>query len=143
MIDFDTIRILREERNWTQEQMAEKLGLSRNGYAKIEAGKSMPNLKRLHDIAELLDVQFAELLKSEHKSIVQIGENYHSNNNYYNHDEKLQSDVAKLTAEIDKLQLILKHQQERIDDLKLLLNQKDDIINALKELNKKDELIAL
>ncbi|WP_253850740.1 helix-turn-helix transcriptional regulator [Moraxella nonliquefaciens] len=78
MIDFDTIRELREERNWTQEQMAEKLGLTRNGYAKIETGKSTPSLERLDEIASLFGVKLFELLKLDSKSVVyQIGENYH------------------------------------------------------------------
>lgn len=63
MIDFDTIRELREERHWTQEQMAEKLGLTRNGYAKIETGKSTPSLERLDEIASLFGVKLFELLK--------------------------------------------------------------------------------
>lgn len=41
MIAYDTIRELREQRNWTQEYMAEQLGLTRNGYAKIERGESV------------------------------------------------------------------------------------------------------
>lgn len=145
MIDFDTIRELREERQWTQEQMAEKLGLTRNGYAKIETGKSLPNLERLDEIAKLFGVQLFELLKLDQQNVVyQIGENYHGNNNYYNNNEKLQSEIDKLKAETEKLQLIIKHQQERIDDLKTLLTQKDELIQVLRKLNKStEELIAL
>ncbi|RKW38442.1 MAG: XRE family transcriptional regulator, partial [Moraxella sp.] len=40
MIAYDVIKELREERNWSQEQMAERLGMSKNGYAKIERGES-------------------------------------------------------------------------------------------------------
>ena len=36
----EKIRIMREVRNWTQEEMAEKLGMSHNGYAKIERGET-------------------------------------------------------------------------------------------------------
>lgn len=145
MIDFDTIRELREERQWTQEQMAEKLGLTRNGYAKIETGKSLPNLERLDEIAKIFGVQLFELLKLDQQNVVyQIGENYHGNNNYYNNNEKLQSEIDKLKAETEKLQLIIKHQQERIDDLKTLLTQKDELIQVLRKLNKStEELIAL
>ena len=76
MIDFDTIRELREQRQWTQEQMAEKLGLTRNGYAKIETGKSMPSLERLDEIAGLFGVKLFELLKLDGQNVVyQIGEN--------------------------------------------------------------------
>lgn len=133
MIDFDAIRELREERNWTQEQMAEKLGLTRNGYAKIETGKSLPNLERLDEIAKLFDVKLFELLKLDHQNVVyQIGENYHGNNNHYHNNEKLQNDIKCLKLENDKLQLTIQYQQEKIDDLKTLLAQKDELIQTLK-----------
>ncbi|MCG7411536.1 helix-turn-helix domain-containing protein [Moraxella nonliquefaciens] len=133
MIDFDTIRELREERHWTQEQMAEKLGLTRNGYAKIETGKSTPNLERLDEIASLFGVKLFELLKLDSKSVVyQIGENYHGNNNYYNNNEKLQEQIHQLHNDIEKLRLIIAHKDE-------LLNQKNEYIKILKHLAKADD----
>ena len=35
----EKIRMLRELNQWSQEEMAERLGMSHNGYAKIERGK--------------------------------------------------------------------------------------------------------
>ena len=128
MIDFDTIRELREQRQWTQEQMAEKLGLTRNGYAKRETGKSMPSLERLDEIAGLFGVKLFELLKLDGQNVVyQIGENYHGNNNYYNNNEKLQTEIDKLKLEMEKLNLIIAHRDE-------LLKQKEDYIQVLKKL---------
>ena len=128
MIDFDTIRELREQRQWTQEQMAEKLGLTRNGYAKIETGKSMPSLERLDEIAGLFGVKLFELLKLDGQNVVyQIGENDHGNNNYYNNNEKLQTEIDKLKLEMEKLNLIIAHRDE-------LLKQKEDYIQVLKKL---------
>lgn len=93
--------------------MAEKLGLTQQGYAKIETGKSLPNLERINEIAKLFGVEIFELLKTENKSVVyQIGENYHGNNNYYNHNEKLQHEIEKLKLEIEKLKLIIAHKDE-------------------------------
>ena len=43
----DKIRTLRELRHWSQEEMAERIHMSKNGYAKIERGESKPNLDRL------------------------------------------------------------------------------------------------
>lgn len=120
MIDFDTIRELREHRSWTQEEMAEKLGMTRNGYAKIERGESTPNLERLDEIASVLGVKVIELLRLENKQVVcQISEN-HSNNHYYNSDNSS-------APEIEKLKLVIAHQNE-------LLAQKDEYIAALKRL---------
>lgn len=65
MINIETIRELREQNDWTQEQMAEKLGITRNGYAKIERGESIPNLERLSEIATLFGVEVTELLDNK------------------------------------------------------------------------------
>lgn len=40
----EKIRMFREQKKWTQEEMAEKLHLFLSGYAKIEQGKSQPNV---------------------------------------------------------------------------------------------------
>lgn len=128
MIDFDTIRELREQRQWTQEQMAEKLGLTRNGYAKIETGKSTPSLERLDEIANILGVKVIELLKLENKAVIVQTQNYEANyyQNYQN-NEKLQTEIDKLKLEMEKLNLIIAHKDE-------LLKQKEDYIQVLKKL---------
>lgn len=127
MIDFDTIRELREQRNWTQEQMAEKLGLTRNGYAKIERGESMPNLQRLNGIADMLGVKVTQLLKLDKSVIVQT-QNYEANyyQNYHN-SEQLKTEIGQLSSNIEKLQLIIRHKDE-------LLAQKDKEIELLRRL---------
>lgn len=117
MINVETIRELREQNDWTQEQMAEKLGITRNGYAKIERGESMPNLERLNDIATLFGVEITELLDNKN-FICQISENY--SNNYYNSDQSL-------VSEIKELKLIISHKDE-------LLAQKDKEIALLRKL---------
>lgn len=131
MIAYDTIRELREQRNWTQEYMAEQLGLTRNGYAKIERGESTPSLERLDDIAKVLDVRVIELLKLDNqKFICQISENH--SNNYYNGDDTLRH-------EIEKLKLIIAHKDE-------IIQQKDEYIQVLKKManiNTHSELIEL
>lgn len=43
----DKIRTIRETRNWSQEDMAEKMNMSKNGYAKIERGETKLNLHKL------------------------------------------------------------------------------------------------
>ena len=58
------IRIMREIKNWTQEEMAEKLGMSHNGYAKIERGETKLYLEKLNQIAQIfnIDVRRRQLL---------------------------------------------------------------------------------
>lgn len=133
MTTQDTIRKLRENQQLTQDDMAERLGISKNGYGKIERGQSELSLKRLKQIAEILGVDMAELMNN--KDLIFIGKNRDFVQNNY-HDNQIQ---------IEKLQLIIKHQEQRIDDLQKLLEQKDELINLLKHTTVQcnDELIEL
>lgn len=56
------IKKVRELRNYTQEYMAEKLGLSQNGYGKMEREDSDISVTRLTQIAEILEVNLLDLL---------------------------------------------------------------------------------
>jgi transcriptional regulator with XRE-family HTH domain len=59
----ENIRKIRELRNYTQEYMADQLGLSVSGYGKIERSDSDINLSRITQIAEVLNVSRTSLLE--------------------------------------------------------------------------------
>ncbi len=122
----ENIRNLREEHNLSQDDMAEKLGMSVNGYGKIERGQSDLSLKRLQQIAEVFDIDVSEIVKSTDKEMaLVIGENHGVMQNNYHAD----------STEIEKLTLIIQHQQEKINDLKDIVSQKDEYIKLLKKLS--------
>lgn len=56
------IRKVREYRNYTQDYLAAKLGISQNAYSKIELSYSKITLDRLFHIALILEVEVMELL---------------------------------------------------------------------------------
>lgn len=115
----DNIKQLRELKQWSQEEMAGYVNMSKNGYAKIERGESKPNLDRLKKIAQVLDIDLIELIQSEEKGVVcLISENNNNFNQYH--------DTQSLTSKIEKLELSLTHKDE-------LLAQKNNEIEALKE----------
>ncbi|THA10590.1 helix-turn-helix domain-containing protein [Rodentibacter pneumotropicus] len=58
----EKIKLLREDRQWTQEEMAQKLSMTTKGYAKIERGETISNLPRIEQIAEVFDMDICELL---------------------------------------------------------------------------------
>lgn len=60
-----TIRKVRAYRNYTQDYLAAKLQISQNAYSKIELGYSNITLARLIDIAEILEVDLAQLIKAD------------------------------------------------------------------------------
>jgi len=59
------IRKIREFRNYTQDYLAAKLNISQNAYSKIELGYSSITLNRLIQIAAILEIELADLIKPE------------------------------------------------------------------------------
>lgn len=59
----EKIRTIRETRNWSQEDMAQKMNMSKNGYAKIERGETKLNLHKLEQIANIFNIDVLELIK--------------------------------------------------------------------------------
>lgn len=55
------IKRLREKRDWTQDDLAEKVGLSRSAIANIEIGKSSPRQETLKRLAAALGVAESSL----------------------------------------------------------------------------------
>lgn len=74
----ETIRKLRTLKGYSQESMAQQLGLSPNGYAKIERDETDISLKRLEAIADILKVDIFKILNFDEKQIFSM---YHTQNN--------------------------------------------------------------
>ena len=55
----EKIKHLREGKHWSQEEMAQKLNMSKNGYAKIERGETSASLEQ---VAGVLGIGLCELL---------------------------------------------------------------------------------
>ena len=60
----ENIQYLRKKRNWSQEALAEKVGVSRQTIAKWEAGESAPDLEMGDKLSAALDVSLDELAHS-------------------------------------------------------------------------------
>ena len=56
----EKIKHLREGKHWSQEEMAQKLNMSKNGYAKIERGETSASLGRLEQVAAVLGIGLCE-----------------------------------------------------------------------------------
>jgi len=59
------IRKIREYRNYTQDYLAAKLGISQNAYSKIELGYSNITLNRLIEISDILEVDLIDLIRHD------------------------------------------------------------------------------
>ena len=61
-IQGDRVRYLRKNRGWTQEQLAEKLGVTRPYLTYIERSNHGQSMEILFKLKELFDVSFDYLL---------------------------------------------------------------------------------
>ena len=125
----EKIRKIREAKDWSQEQMAEKLDMSLNGYAKIERGESKIYLDKLEQIAQVFDIDVIELMQSDGKNICfqiesPLGSVYQGGGE------------TQMWIEIERLKLELSHAREKESLLTKMLDQKDSEIQALKDLLK-------
>ena len=62
------LKDLRKESGRTQEQLAEKLYVSRRTVSRWETGNNMPDLDLLIELADLYQVDLREILNGERKS---------------------------------------------------------------------------
>ena len=62
------LKTLRKEKNLTQEQLAERLGVSGRTVSRWETGNNMPDISLLVEIADFYDVSIPELIDGERKS---------------------------------------------------------------------------
>lgn len=117
------IRKLRELHQLTQEDMAERTTLSKNGYANIESGESVPSIDSLGKIAHVFGMKIEDLISFNHDdfhiSVINGYVNHLSNGNIHNGDKELETKVKLLEQQV-------KHEQ-------ILNAQKDEVILALKE----------
>ena len=87
----------RKEKNLTQEQLAEKLGVSNKTVSKWETGKCMPDYSVVQSLCEQLEITVAELMngeEAEEKSVC-------------TYDEEQIIDLLRRTQELEKQKNIL------------------------------------
>ncbi len=71
MILADKISQLRKAQNWSQEDLAYKLGVSRQSVSKWEQGTSIPDLDKIIKLSQIFDVSCDYLLKDQNDSVIE------------------------------------------------------------------------
>ena len=87
---YRNFSILRKKKGLTQEEIAEKLGVSRSAVAKWESGASSPNIELVESIAIYFNVTFDELLCGKMAPLSEITM------------ERLSAQMSELLSEIRK-----------------------------------------
>lgn len=117
----EKIRIMRKLKSFSQEEMAEKLGLSLDRYVNIERGATDTTIsKKLEQIAEIFDTDLMELLSFGEKSVVCLtgGKNHTYNVGMVTHTANTSVDFKN---EFEKSQLIIEALHSEIAYLKEII----------------------
>ncbi|RRD90838.1 helix-turn-helix domain-containing protein [Conchiformibius steedae] len=124
---YEKIRKIRELNRWSQEEMAKRLNMSPNGYAKIERGETKLRLEKLMQIAQVFNMDVLELMANDKGMVFFMNEscdyNYMGATTYHHTHY---AEVAN-GAEIEKLKLIIEHKDE-------IIEQKNSELAALKKI---------
>lgn len=63
-MDFNNLKMFRKQNGFTQEQVAEKLGVSRQAVAKWERGESVPDIENVIALADMYEVTVDSLVRN-------------------------------------------------------------------------------
>ena len=127
MLFNEKLKMLRKESKMTQEQLAEKLNVSRQAITKWEAGDGVPDIENLKQISKVFNITIDELIKEEKN--VQIEEK-----KKYNYIEELEIDHTKhFDINICKIEEVnfIRNDEEKVK-VELLSNNNDNLKNSFK-----------
>lgn len=130
----EKIRILREMNRFTQEEMANKLGMSINGYSNIERGETGVHIEKLEKIADILGVKAVELMSFGERNTVYCTGGENNVNSGLNIIGRV--DDTDLIFSAEKLRAEISHQQEVIELQKKEIQSLQEIIDLLKKKQK-------
>ena len=63
-MNFNHLKLLRKQYGFTQEQIAEKLGVSRQTIAKWERGECLPDIENVIALADLYEITVDQLVRN-------------------------------------------------------------------------------
>ncbi len=115
------IKELRNVNQWTQEQVAGQLHLTRNAYSDIELGKTDICISRLAQIANFFGVDIGYLVDDKERVVFYLSgtqniQSIHKNQFLKFRECHVYSGAEKYQHELEKAQLTITHLQQQIED---------------------------
>ncbi|MXS70407.1 helix-turn-helix domain-containing protein [Flavobacteriaceae bacterium W22] len=114
------LKQLRQNRNWSQADVAYKLDISQPAYNKWETDQSKPNLDKLGKISEVFEIEIQDLFDSDGNVII-------SNNTFENSNIVYPKDSTVNIQSPELLQSIMKNQ----DQISKLIEAQNKLIESL------------
>ncbi|MEC3876719.1 helix-turn-helix domain-containing protein [Chryseobacterium salviniae] len=125
------LRKLREQKGWSQMDVAHQLDISQSAYNKWEAGQAKPTLPNLQKLAEIFEVDFLDLVQAQIPNIDMSNAKFEDSQSVI-----FESTINTLSPEL--ISKILDNQEQMV---KLMESQskliesllKNNFLNKLKE----------
>ena len=127
MLFNEKLKMLRKENGLTQEELAEKLNVSRQAITKWESGDGTPDIENLKQISILFNITIDELIKEDQNVTIEKEEKY-------SYIEELEIDHTKhFDINIAKISVlnIIPNAEEKVK-IELLSNTEENIAEAYK-----------
>lgn len=99
---------LRNKQNITQDELALKIGVTRQAISKWERGEGLPDLYNITELAKALNVTVDELLNGSHESTEEDNNNK-KYDSYDNYQDKINEESAPVGNYLKKLLYKAKH----------------------------------
>lgn len=125
----EKIKQLRQEKGWSQEDIANKLKISANAYGSIERGETDVSLSRLQAISEVFEVELADLFDRKDSNVFNNFGHIETNNQQHSCTVHLVSDYERLRFEVEKYRILLSEKEKEV----LLLRELIEWIKKDKE----------
>jgi len=119
----DKVKLYRESKKLSQENVAYKLGLNQSQYSRRESGNILFSVKELESLSKLFEIQTSDLLNDE--TII-----------FNNKDQKRGNFGQYITMPNELIQQYEKRLQEKDEYIATLKEQISLLNEAIKELNK-------
>jgi transcriptional regulator with XRE-family HTH domain len=136
MLIREKIKLLRKSRDWSQEYLAEKLGMSANGYGEIERGHSRITVEKLEELSRLFEVPVSELCDDEATNVFNLtGTNIGTQNCSVNSTSSA-FEFLQLKFELEKSQLLNQAKDREIEMYKQKVGDLMKVIELLEKNHK-------
>jgi transcriptional regulator with XRE-family HTH domain len=130
----EKIRLIREAKGLTQEQIAEKLEIAPSTYGDIERGENDLKLSKLQKIAEVLEIKLSELFELNEKgalNIINCSDFDKKNKVYIGSSSATELEKQLLIVELKDKELAMKNKE--VENLQAQISQLQEINGMLKE----------
>ncbi len=129
----EKLKFIRSFKSWTQEDIADKLGISTHAYAKIERGETDVNFSRLQQIAEVMEIELSQLFSLDEKNVFNLTGTHNTDCDNWHVNSPPSNEHIECQHKLEKANLIIAEREKEIDSLKQQMNDLREMNNLLKK----------